>query len=85
MRLIFAVDSVDGGYTVCVGDDGRKVYLSSAEYPELERTDVFSAEVCEKSGEVTLCDLILMPEEKERRLAEGRERRRRLFERGKNH
>ena len=78
-RKIFSVDRTEGEWLVCISDDDLVINLPRADAPTLEVRDVFSARV---DGE-KLFDIIPMPEERDRRLAENRARLHALARRNK--
>ena len=79
MRKIFSLDRFEGEIAVCISDDDEKFDLPRASVDMLSVHDVFSAEI---DGD-SLCDIVPMPEERDRRLAENKARLDRLFGRGK--
>ena len=80
MRKIFSLDRFEGEYAVCISDDDEKFDLPKSLVGDLRQHDIFSAEI---DGE-SLCDIIPMPEERERRIAANKARLKRLIRRGKN-
>ncbi len=80
MRKIFSLDRFEGEYAVCISDDDEKFDVRRELFEGFSQHDVFSAEI---EGE-SLVDIIPMPEERDRRIAENKARLARLFGRGKN-
>ena len=80
MRKIFSLDRFEGEIAVCISDDNEKFDLPRSLLGDMRQHDVFSAEI---DGE-SLCDIIPMPEERDRRIAENKARLLRLAGRGKN-
>lgn len=80
MRKIFSLDRFEGEIAVCISDDDEKFDVPRTSLGALELHDVFSAQI---DGE-SLVDIIPMPEERDRRIAENKARLARLFGRGKN-
>lgn len=79
MRKIFSLDRFEGDFAVCVSDDEEQIDVPRAELEGFSRHDIFSAEICEGR----LCNVMAMPEERDRRLRENRERLTALFNRKK--
>ena len=80
MRKIFSLDRFEGDFAVCISDDDEKFDMPKLLMGELCQHDVFSAEIVGDS----LKDIIPMPEERDRRIAENTARLQRLFGRNKN-
>ena len=80
MRKIFSLDRFEGEIAVCISDDDEKFDLPRSLLGDMRQHDVFSAEI---DGE-SLCDIIPMPEERDRRIAANKARLLRLAGRGKN-
>ena len=80
MRKIFSLDRFEGDFAVCISDDDEKFDVPRSLVGDLRQHDIFSAEIDDED----LCDIIPMPEERERRIAANKARLRRLVERGKN-
>ena len=80
MRKIFSLDRFEGEIAVCISDDDEKFDLPRSLVGDMRQHDVFSAEI---DGD-SLCDIIPMPLERDRRIAENKARLDRLFGRGKN-
>ena len=79
MRKLFSLDRFEGDFAVCISDDDEKFDLPREAVGDMKQHDVFSAEI---DGE-NLKDIIVEPDERDRRLARSRERLNRLFSRGK--
>ena len=79
MRKIFSIDRAEGELFVCISDDDDTVNVKKEQLHGMAVRDVFSAELCDGA----LSDIIPMPEERDRRLAENRARLKRLLERSK--
>ena len=80
MRKIFSLDRFEGEYAVCISDDDEKFDLPKSLVGDLRQHDIFSAEI---DGE-SLKNIVPMPEERDRRIAENKARLKRLIRRGKN-
>lgn len=76
---IFSIDRFEGNIAVCISDDDDVVNVSVASLDGLKPNDIFSARI---DGE-GLCDVTPMPEERDRRLKEYRERLHALARRSK--
>ena len=70
MKKIFSVDRFEGEYVIVVCDDGGVLEIKKEVIWGLSERDVFSADVVD--GE--LFDIVHMPEEREKRIAEARRR-----------
>lgn len=79
MKKIYSVDRFEGEYAVVICDDESVLNIKRKELPDFCEGDVFGANI--KNG--ILCDIVPMPEEREKREHEARERLQRLFS-GKN-
>ena len=80
MRKLFSLDRFEGEIAVCISDDDEKFDLPRSLLGEMRQHDIFSAEI---NGE-DLCDIIPMPEERDRRIAANKARLERLIKRGQN-
>lgn len=80
MKKIFSIDRLEGKLAVCLADDGECVITPVESLMGMKARDVFSAET---DGE-TLSDIIPLPEERDKRLREGREMLQRLLNKNKN-
>ena len=76
---IFSIDRFEGNIAVCISDDDDVVNVPVDSLGGLEPNDIFSAYI---DGE-GLRDIIPMPEERDRRLKEYRERLHALARRSK--
>lgn len=76
---IFSIDRFEGNIAVCISDDDDVVNVPVDSLGGLEPNDIFSAYI---DGE-ELRDIIPMPEERDRRLREYRERLHALARRSK--
>lgn len=76
---IFSIDRFEGNIAVCISDDDDVVNVPVDSLGGLEPNDIFSAYI---DGE-GLRDIIPMPEERDRRLREYRERLHALARRSK--
>ena len=79
MKKIFSIDRVEGDIAVCISDDDIKLDIERERLCGMTVNDIFSAEY---DGE-SISDIIPMPEERDRRLKENRERLQRIFNRSK--
>ena len=79
MKKIFSIDRIEGDIAVCISDDDDKLDLDKKLLCGMTVNDIFSAEY---DGE-SISDIQPMPEERDRRLKENRERLQRLFNRSK--
>lgn len=79
-KKIFSVDRFEGKIAVCISDDDDVLNLPQDTLGGLVPNDVFSA-VIDGDG---LKDIIPMPEERDRRLADMRARLHALARRSKN-
>ncbi len=70
MEKIFSVDRFEGEYAIVVCDDGGVLEIKREIISGLAERDVFSA--IEKNGE--LCEIVPLPEERERRLLSAKRR-----------
>lgn len=80
MRKIFVIDRLEGRLAVCIADDGECIITPTDSLNGLKARDVFSAE---SNGEV-LSDITPLPEERDKRLKEGRELIQKLLNKNKN-
>ena len=78
-KKIFSIDRFEGNIAVCISDDDDVVNVPVDSLGGLEPNDIFSAYI---DGE-GLRDIIPMPEERDRRLKEYRERLHALARRSK--
>ena len=79
MKKIFSIDRIEGDIAVCISDDDDKLDLDKKLLCGMTVNDIFLAEY---DGE-SISDIQPMPEERDRRLKENRERLQRLFNRSK--
>lgn len=79
MREIFAIDRFEGDIAVCISDSGENLEVNVSELMGMRPNDVFSA--CVDGGR--LQDVIPMPEERDRRLAEYKAQMRAMARRSK--
>ena len=79
MKKIFSVDRIEGDIAVCISDDDVKVEIAVSELVGLTAGDVFLARL---DGDM-LCDVIAMPEERDRRIERNRKRLHDLARRNK--
>ena len=79
-KKIFSIDRFEGNIAVCISDDDDVLNVAKDALGGLVPNDVFSA-VIDSDG---LKDIIPMPEERDRRLADMRERLHALARRSKN-
>ena len=79
MIKIFSVDRIEGDIAVCISDDDIKLDVEKETLGGMTVNDVFSAEY---DGE-SICNIVPMPDERDRRLKANRERLQRLFNRSK--
>ena len=79
MREIFAIDRFEGDVAVCISDSGEKLEVNVIELMGMRPNDVFSA--CVDAG--MLRDVIPMPEERDRRLAEYKAQMREMARRSR--
>ena len=79
MRKIFSLDRFEGEIAVCISDEDEKFDLPRAMLEGFHQNDIFSAEI---KGE-SLENIIAMPEERDRRIAQNKKRLEALFNRGK--
>ena len=70
MKKIFSIDRLEGDLAVCIADDEQQIICPLSSLCGLTTRDVFSAKI---NGE-TLSDITPMPEERDRRLKNNRER-----------
>ena len=70
MRKIFSIDRFEGEYAIVVCDDGTTLEIKKEVISNLAQRDIFSAEVV--NGE--LLDIVPMPQEREKRIADARRR-----------
>ena len=80
MKKIFSIDRVEGDLAVCIADDEQQIICPLSTLGGLTARDVFSAEI---NGEA-LSDITPMPEERDRRLQNNRERLLRLAQKKNN-
>ena len=80
MKKIFSIDRVEGDLAVCIADDEEQIICPISALDGLTARDVFSAEI---NGEA-LSDITPMPEERDRRLQNNRERLLRLAQKKNN-
>ena len=80
MKKIFSIDRVEGDLAVCIADDEHQIICPLSALGGLTARDVFSAEI---NGEA-LSDITPMPEERDRRLQNNRERLLRLAQKKNN-
>lgn len=80
MKKIFSIDRTEGEIAVCISDDGDNILAPVESLMGMRARDVFSAET---DGN-TLLDITPLPEERDRRLREGRELFEKLLDK-KNH
>ena len=78
-KKIFSLDRVEGDIAVCVSDDDEVVKMPLASIGDIKTNDVFSARIENDA----LVDILPMPEERERRLAQNRARMHALAKRSK--
>lgn len=78
-KKIFSLDRVEGDDAVCVSDDGDVIKMPLSLMGELAVRDIFSARIDKN----TLVEIIPMPEERNRRLAQNRARMHALARRSK--
>ena len=76
MKKIFSIDRLEGNLAVCISDDGEQITVPAASLPSLKAHDVFSAEL---EGD-SLTHVTPMPEERDRRIKENKDRIRRIIE-----
>ena len=76
MKKIFSVDRIEGDLAVCISDDREQVIIPCASLPNLKALDVFCADF---DGE-KISSVLPMPEERDRRIAENKERIRKIIE-----
>lgn len=80
MKEIFSVDRIEGDIAVCISDSGDVVETAVGSLGGMVANDVFSAEVCGNA----LCNIVPMPDERDRRIRQNRERLKALAMRSKN-
>ena len=78
-KKIFSLDRFEGNTAVCISDDDDVIDVPCDSLPALHAQDVFSARI--ENG--TLVDIIPMPEERDRRIKEYRDRLHELARRSK--
>lgn len=81
MKKIFSIDRIEGKFAVCLSDDGDTVLAPIDSLMGMRARDVFSAET---DGD-TLSDITPLPDERDKRLQEGRELLRKLLDKKNNH
>lgn len=74
MKKIFSVDRIEGDIAVCISDDEIIIDVPVSTLGDVRVHDIFSAEL---DGD-RLSEIVLMPEERDRRLKTNRDRLHRL-------
>ena len=80
MKKIFSIDRIEGNIAVCLSDDGDSILAPIDSLMGMRARDVFSAET---DGN-TLMGITPLPDERDKRLREGRELLEKLISK-KNH